>query len=115
MAEKILTTRPKMQKAFSRIFQVGYCRLQSVLFEQSPRFYTKGQLGWNNDIYVLDCDTILVTGYRSTFGTPLDPKKVSEFEGRAHQQLWESKEPYQTRYAKTREIYNEFLNYIKTL
>ena len=50
--------------AFENVIRVGYCDMQSALTWREPNFYTAGVYGWNADVYVIDADTVVVTGYR---------------------------------------------------
>lgn len=47
---------------------IGYCHAQYLLIGQDPSYYTQGVYGWNNDIYQVDYDTVIVTGYRNLQG-----------------------------------------------
>ena len=49
---------------FENVIRVGYCDMQYALKWREPNFYTAGVFGWNADVYVIDCDTVIVTGYR---------------------------------------------------
>ena len=51
-------------KAYRNVIKVGYCDMQSALTWREPNFYTAGVFGWNADVYVLDYETVIVTGYR---------------------------------------------------
>lgn len=50
--------------AYENVITVGYCDLQYALKWREPNFYTVGVYGWNADVYVIDYDTVVVTGYR---------------------------------------------------
>ena len=50
--------------AYRNVIKVGYCDMQDALNWCEPNFYTAGLFGWNADVYVIDCDTVIVTGYR---------------------------------------------------
>ena len=50
--------------AYPNVIKVGYCDIQDALKWREPNFYTAGVYGWNADVYVIDCDTVIVTGYR---------------------------------------------------
>ena len=50
--------------AYRNVIKVGYCDLQDALKWREPDFYTAGVYGWNSDVYVIDHDTVIVTGYR---------------------------------------------------
>ena len=49
--------------------------MQDALKWREPNFYTAGVFGWNADVYVIDCDTVIVTGY-SPFGNMELPREV---------------------------------------
>lgn len=49
---------------YYNVIKVGYCDMQDALKWREPNFYTAGVYGWNADVYVIDCDTVIVTGYR---------------------------------------------------
>ena len=61
--------------AYRNVIKVGYCDLQDALKWREPNFYTAGVYGWNADVYVIDCDTVIVTGYRP-FGNVELPRNV---------------------------------------
>ena len=61
--------------AYRNVIKVGYCDLQDALKWREPNFYTAGVYGWNSDVYVLDYDTVIVTGYRP-FGNIELPRSV---------------------------------------
>ena len=49
---------------FENVIKVGYCDMEDALKWREPNFYTAGVYGWNADVYVIDDDTVIVTGYR---------------------------------------------------
>lgn len=57
--------------AYRNVIKVGYCDLQDALKWSEPDFYTAGVYGWNADVYVIDYDTVIVTGYRPFGNTEL--------------------------------------------
>ena len=50
--------------SYRNVIKVGYLGMQDALKWREPNFYTVGVYGWNADVYVIDCDTVIVTGYR---------------------------------------------------
>lgn len=64
---KTKVSRNTIKNSFKNCIEVGYCDLQHLLTYRNANFYTCGVYGWNADIYVINADTCLVTGYR-TFG-----------------------------------------------
>lgn len=49
--------------------------MQDALKWREPNFYTAGVYGWNSDVYVIDHETVIVTGYRP-FGNMELPREV---------------------------------------
>ena len=61
---KMNVTRKWVCSSFTNIITVPYCALQDLLKYESPSCFTSGIYGWNADVYVVDFDTCIVTGYR---------------------------------------------------
>ena len=61
---KTKTTKRAIMSAFENVIKVGYCDMQDALKRREPNFYTARVYGWNADVYVIDYDTVIVTGYR---------------------------------------------------
>lgn len=61
---KTKTTKKAIMSAYRNVIKVGYCDMQYALKWREPNFYTVGVYGWNADVYVIDADTVIVTGYR---------------------------------------------------
>lgn len=61
---KTKITKKAIMSAYHNVIKVGYCDMQDALKWREPNFYTAGLYGWNSDVYVIDYDTVIVTGYR---------------------------------------------------
>lgn len=61
---KTKITKKAITGAYRNVIKVGYCDMQDALKWREPNFYTAGVYGWNSDVYVIDYDTVIVTGYR---------------------------------------------------
>ena len=72
---KTKITKKAIMSAYRNVIKVGYCGMQDALIWREPNFYTAGVYGWNADVYVIDCDTVIVTGYRP-FGNMELPMEV---------------------------------------
>lgn len=57
-------TQKYVCSTFTNIICVPYCALQDLLKYDAPLFFTSGIYGWNADVYMIDFDTCIVTGYR---------------------------------------------------
>lgn len=72
---KTKITKKAIMSAYCNVIKVGYCDMQDALKWREPNFYTAGVYGWNSDVYVIDYDTVIVTGYRP-FGNVELPREV---------------------------------------
>lgn len=61
---KMNVTRKYVCSSFTNIISVPYCALQDLLKYESPLCFTSGIYGWNADVYIINFDTCIVTGYR---------------------------------------------------
>lgn len=60
---KAKVTKKQVMSYNSKVLEVGYCGLQSLLSRFSPQYYTCGVYGWNADIYEIE-NMCICTGYR---------------------------------------------------
>lgn len=72
---KTQITKKAIMGAFDNVIRVGYYDMHSALRYSEPNFYTWGIYGWNADVYVIDTNTVIVTGYRP-FGNVEIPRNV---------------------------------------
>ena len=61
---KVNVTQKFVRSSFTNIISVPYCALQDLLRYESPIWFTSGIYGWNADVYIIDYNTGIVTGYR---------------------------------------------------
>ncbi len=61
-------TRNEIRKEFNKIIEVGYCDLYYTLREYKKIGYNSGVYGWNYDVYMIDYNTCVLTGYRGYCG-----------------------------------------------
>ena len=83
---KMRISEKELKKSFKNIYSVGYCELKMLEFMEAD-YYTAGVYGWNCDVYKIDNNTLLVTGYR-TFGKQV-PKEVVNIYNKMFEELKE--------------------------
>lgn len=81
MKEKI--TEKRVKEMYGKVIRIAYCNLQTLLRYEEPKYYTAGVYGWNADIYQVDSDVAIVTGYRPFGNVKVDYKIQREFEEKA--------------------------------
>ncbi len=79
---KTKVTKRQINDNYPYIVEVGYCDLQTALRNISPSYYTCGIYGWHADIYEIEPNKVIVTGY-APFGN-IRPKseKIHNIEKR---------------------------------
>ena len=97
---KINVTRKYVCSSFTNIICVPYCGLQDLLRYESPIWFTSGLYGWNADVYIIDYNTCIVTGYRP-FGNISPSYALTDTFNRAAQKTDTTE--------KCRELLNEFV------
>ena len=89
--DKLNVTRKWVYNNFDNVISVPYCDLQYLLKALSPSWYTAGVYGWNADVYIIDFDTCIVTGYRP-FGNINSNYVVNEAFNRAAYKIDDKRE-----------------------
>lgn len=59
---KVKVTDKEIRDGYFTI-KVGYCDAQNILTYQSARYYNYGVYGWRYDVYELDFNLAICTGY----------------------------------------------------
>lgn len=59
------TTKKYITETNKIIISVPYCAMQNALIFEDPEAYTTGAYGWNADIYRVNAEAVIVTGYRA--------------------------------------------------
>ena len=107
---KTKTTRNFIKAGFSRIIEIGYCGAWNLLSCMEPKWYTCGIYGWNADVYLIDLDTVIVTGYRpfgNLNGNPLSTKYEKLAEEVSKKYRWSGK--YEEERAELRNLVAEYV------
>ena len=61
---KILVSRKQIKDNFKNVYVMDETKANTIFYGQSPAYYTSGVYGWNCDVYIIDSDTVVTTGYR---------------------------------------------------
>lgn len=60
---KFKTTQKEIRSHYENVICVPYCHLQTLLSHSDPIAYTTRVEGWGADIYEVDSNTCIATGY----------------------------------------------------
>lgn len=63
--EKLKVTSKIIKRNFANIICVDYCHLNFLLYCKDAQYYNATNGGWNYDIYVINDNTCISSGYRA--------------------------------------------------
>ena len=74
---KYRTTKKAINSSFKTKICVTYCGLQYLLECEQPMAYTTRKEGWGADIYMVNPNVVIVTGY-APFGNVMPSRELRE-------------------------------------
>ena len=80
---KVKVTKKEIKENYKNVISVGYCELQYLLRGKNPNFYTSGVYDWGADIYQINYNTCIVTGYRSFGNIKIERDTIQKYEEKA--------------------------------
>lgn len=102
---KAKVTEKQIKEGYRNIITISYCEAQNLLRYKNPIFYTSGVYGWKSDIYIINNNTIISTGYAPISGIR-DYELVEEYEQKANK----INHNYNIEYEKQQELVNKLLD-----
>lgn len=102
------TTKKEVSYWYGKKICVGYCDLQYLLKYQYAEAYTCGVYGWNADIYEIDGNTAIITGYRP-FGNIHPDYEITWAYNKQAKEIQRTNE-YNTAEEKTNELLQKFID-----
>ena len=108
---KIRTTQKAIRKAYLNIIRLQSCSLRALDY-LNANYYNAGYYGWNYDCFVVDCDTIIVAGYRPFGNIKPTYKTIEDYNEKLVPILDEYREiaNYERFICKVQELVKEFAN-----
>lgn len=74
---KLKISKREIKNNFKNVLYCGYCELSDLLNYRNANYYNANSYGWRNDIYLIDNNTVIVTGYEP-FGNIEIPKDIAK-------------------------------------
>ena len=87
---------------------ISYCGAWHLLRGLEPIAYTAGIYGWNEDVYLVENNTYIATGYRPHGNRKVTYELLDAYEKQA-KAIYDGNEDYNTKIAKIAKIREEFL------
>lgn len=106
---KTRTTKKYINYMYDNKIKIGYCNLQFLLSRIDPVYYTTRAEGWATDIYIINSDTVIITGY-APFGNITVPyEKQREYNKRAEKIACDYTLSYEEQRDALDNLINEFI------
>lgn len=81
---KTQATKKEILNGFQYVIPVSYCAAQNLLNYKQANYYTYSKMyGWRADVYVINNDIAIVTGYAPFGNVTIDYNLLKEYEHNA--------------------------------
>lgn len=107
---KYKTTQKAIKQHYKNVIAIGYCHAQFLLRYMSPEAYTTRAEGWASDVYVVNYDTAISTGYKP-FGNIEPSFDLLDYYNDKARKI-DSSLPFEDRVKTTTQLLNEFIEKI---
>lgn len=74
---KLKVSKKEIRNSFQNVLYCRYCELADLLSYRNANYYNANCYGWRNDIYLINNNTVIVTGYEP-FGNIKIPKDIAK-------------------------------------
>lgn len=102
-------TKKIIVEGFKNIIKVGYCELQSLLQLSNCNYYTSGVYGWDADIYIINNDTVIVTGYRPFGNVESNYNTNKKYDKKANEIMIQYPKKYEERKKELNELLKQYV------
>lgn len=107
---KTQATRKEILNGFEYVIPVSYCAAQNLLTYKNANYYTYSKTyGWRADVYVINNDIAIVTGYAPFGNVTTDYTILKEYEHKA-ENVYNTVRDYNDRKNIIEMYLNEFIN-----
>ena len=105
---KIRVTKKQIVEGYKNIIEAGYCDLQYLLKYRDADYNTSGVYGWNADIYKINYNTVIVTGYRP-FGNIRKYGLAEKYDEKARKIVSDYNTPWEKQAKKLDKLIEKFV------
>lgn len=106
-------TKKDVKEWYKNIISIGYCSAQYLLTGLNREGWTCGVYGWNADVYEINSNTAIVTGYRPFGNIDNKYKFLREYEKKAEKIYLDRTLKYETKLKRIKKLRDEYIS--KTL
>lgn len=112
--KKIKVNKKDIMTGWRNVICVGYCNLQYLLYYKNADFCTIRREGWGADIYKIDYNTVIVTGYAPFGNIRPDYELQTKYENMARIIVCDYKKDYQEAVKELDELLQGFIAEVVT-
>lgn len=105
-----MKTKMSMKQAHAgarKVYAVGYCGMQHLLYGKEPFAYNAGLYGWNNDSYLIFSKrgtVVISTGYRNMQAEHIPYSTMEKYEKQAEKVVYDRTISYEEKTEKVNEL-----------
>ena len=106
---KLRATKKDINNAFYYLIEIGYADIQYLTMFKMPAYYTCGINGWNSDVYIVNNNTAIVTGYKPFGNIHPDYEIIKKYNGKAEKiyKNWDIDQ--KTKEKKINKLFDKFI------
>lgn len=108
---KVKVTKKQINENYKNVICVGYCDLQNLLYFTNANYYTTRAEGWGCDIYHINYNTCITTGY-APFGNIRNYEIAKKYDLKAEKVLGNRTYKYETKKEKLENLIEQFITEI---
>lgn len=108
---KVKVSKKQIESAYFYKICVGYCDLDYLLRYRDPEYVTSGTYGWNADIFKINLNTVIITGYRP-FGNIRNYDLVKKYNEKARKIVFDNSLNFETQKKKVERLLQKFIDEI---
>lgn len=105
-------TKKDVKEYYKNIVSIGYCDAQYLLTGLNREGWTCGVYGWNADVYEINLNTAIVTGYRPFGNIDSKYKFLKEYEEKAEKIYLNRTLKRETKLKRIKKLRDEYINKI---
>ena len=114
---KIKMSMKQAHAGARKVYAVGYCGMQHLLYGKEPFAYNVGIYGWNNDSYLIFSKRgtlVISTGYRNMQAVHIPYSVMEKYEKQAEKVVYDRTISYEEKTEKVNELLLAMLNEIES-
>lgn len=107
---KVKVSKKEILRNYKNIIKIGYCDFDFLLSRKNPNFYTTRAEGWGADIYQINYNTCIVTGYSPFGNIEIERNTIQKYEEKARKICCDYSLGWEQQTKKLNKLLDKFIN-----